>query len=197
MRENKEIDELIKNPDAFKQARKKSMQPGQKLNFASVEHEVKAFIENAYAQNYFAPNRIVPKKERSNWRFTAKRLVNQVTELSGEERYAAACASLMVELYALSSYASDHYVFASGEPFDTIKIDQPTFLKRVILMKKQVENPEQWIPEILNMITEDTTAWDITFEALAVTFVETLTNAPLKETAIKYADDMIRKRKSA
>ena len=40
---------------------------------SELELELEEFLSDAYAQNYFAPNRFVPKSERPKWRFKVKR----------------------------------------------------------------------------------------------------------------------------
>ncbi|WP_088049431.1 hypothetical protein [Virgibacillus dakarensis] len=196
VREGKELDELIQDPDAFKKARKGTKQYVKNLDFASVEREVRSFIKNAREQNYIAPNRIIPKKERSNWRFTAKRLIEQVMEISNQDKHAKVSTSLMEDLYKLFCYASGHYVFASDEPFYTIKIPQPEFLKRVVMMKKRVDEPKKWIPESLSLMLDyDLDPVEVT-ASLSEAFFETLDNAPLKEEVVKQADHLLQKKES-
>ncbi|MCJ7841282.1 hypothetical protein MUB24_10290 [Lederbergia sp. NSJ-179] len=192
MREEKEIDQLISDPQAFK--KKKTKQKQQLPNFDVIERETEAFIENARAQNYVAPNRVISKKERSNWRFTAKRLVEQITAISHQPEHRKACASLLEELYKLFCYASGHYVFASDEPFYTIKIPREDFLKRVILLKKDVEDPEKWIFDSLNLVLEHGADRYTLTSSLLEVLLSTLSNAPLKEKMVQIADRMLQKK---
>lgn len=196
VREGKEIDQLINNPDAFKKARKNTKQSTKNLDFTNVDKEVRLFIKNAYDQNYFTPNRMIPKKERSNWRFTAKRLVNQLMELSGQEEHVKACTSLMEELYKLFCYASGHYVFTSQEPFHTINSSQPQFFKQVVMMKKRVDEPREWIHDSLRLMLDNGTDRDTPSEFLSEALLEALTNAPLKEEAVKIADNLLQEKEA-
>ncbi|WP_449354095.1 hypothetical protein ACUL41_12140 [Virgibacillus natechei] len=191
MREEKQIDTLIDNPQIFKQEKKKGKQAKEKPDFASVEHEAKTFMKNAWAQNYFAPNREIPKKERSKWRFTAKRLVDQITELGREPEYRMECIHLLEDLYRLFSYASGHYVFSSDEPFYTMRIPQPDFLKRLISLKKEEQAPDKWISDSLQLIVNNENDPNTFYSELLESMIGMLNNAPLKEKAVQIAEELV------
>lgn len=192
VRENKEIDALIDDLEQFQSKRVKGN--NRNINFDELKHKVEQFIEDAYAQNYFAPNRKIPKKERSNWRITAKRLVNDVTTLANQPEYIKDCTILLEKMYILFCYASGHYVFKSEEPFYTIKIPQGDFLKRVILLKRQVEEPDKWIRGIMLLILDNDVDRNTLSETLLETLLEELNNAPLKERAINICEDLMKER---
>ena len=195
VKEDKGIDALIDNPTLFKAMHKKAQAEPQNIDFNQLDKEITQFIQYAEAQYYIAPNRIVPKKERSNWRFTAKRLVDQVTTLSSQPEYEKECTALLEKLYVLFCYASGHYVFASEEPFETLKIPQESFFKRVALLKKQTEEPEKWIREMLLLIIDNGLDYVTTSNVLMETLSELLTNAPLKERTVQICKDLIKERK--
>ncbi|GGJ91380.1 hypothetical protein GCM10007063_12540 [Lentibacillus kapialis] len=196
VRETKEIDNLIDNPDLFKTRKQNSKKAVQMPDLLSVEYKVKRFLENARAQNYIAPNRVIPKKERSNWRFTAKRLVDQLTVLSGQSEHVKACAYYLEEIYKLFCYASGHYVFASQEPFHTIRLPQPDFYNRVVSLKKQVEEPDTWIRESMLLILEHDHDHDILTISLSEVLLANLHNAPLKERAVSIAQHLVQEKEA-
>ena len=72
-RENLAIDELLKNPAATRAGAKQSKALAHSVDIDDLEPELEEFLSDAYARNYFAPNRFVPKSERPKWRFKAKR----------------------------------------------------------------------------------------------------------------------------
>lgn len=195
IREAKEIDQLIDNPGTTK-TKKGSTSKIQNTDFDSVESETSHFIEDARAQYYFAPNRLISKKERSNWRFTAKRIVEQVTEFSNQPEHAKACASLLEELYKLFCYASGHYVFASQEPFRAMKIPQGGFLKRVVLLKKRVDEPSVWIRESLLLIVENDSDHETPKRYLSQVMLGALNNAPLKEEAVRIGQNLLQEKEA-
>ncbi|MBY7143064.1 hypothetical protein KFZ56_08345 [Virgibacillus sp. NKC19-3] len=196
VREEKQIDTLIDNPQVFKQEKKKGKQAKEKPDFASVEDEAKTFMENAWEQNYFAPNREIPKKERSKWRFTAKRLVDQITELGREPEYRMECIHLLEELYRLFTYASGHVVFSSDEPFYTMRIPQLDFLNRLITLKKEEQVPDKWISDSLQLIAGNENNHNILPSELLGMMTGMLNNAPLKEKAGQIAEDLVYKKET-
>lgn len=191
VKEDTGIDRLIDHPHQFKAAKKTSQSVEQTVDFDMLRSEVELFIKNAYEQNYIAPNRIIAKKERSNWRFTAKRLVDQVTAFASQSNYEQQCAVLLEKLYILFCYASGHYVFTSEEPFRALKIPQEAFLNRVISLKKKVDQPNKWIREALLLIIDNGVDRETLTSTLLTTMIEHLTNAPLKEQAIRICEELI------
>lgn len=60
-------------------------------DFGELEKQIEIFIKNAYAQNYFAPNRIIPKAQRPKWRFLVKGYIKELqiilsAQLDGSNR---------------------------------------------------------------------------------------------------------------
>lgn len=196
MREAKEIDQLVDDASAFKTKKKSGNKVINNIDFDSVKVETENFIKDARAQYYFAPNRLISKKERSNWRFTAKRIVEQVTGFCNQPEHAKAGVSLLEELYKLFCYAACHYVFTSQEPFHTLKIPQEDFYKRVVLLKKQVEEPGVWIRDSLLLILENEIDYDTLKSSLSQVLLDTLNNAPLKEKAIRIGEDILGEKKA-
>lgn len=181
IKDGKNIDALIDNPTQFKETTKKVVVL---VDIDTLEREIECFTKHAYAQNYIAPNRIIPKKERSNWRTLAKRLIDQTMTLAEHEEHQGVCAILLEKLYRLFCHASSHYIFVSEEPFTTLKIPQSTFLQRVILLKKRVDAPQQWIQDSLVLILEQDTDPETSISNLLDILLEELTTTSLKEQAI-------------
>lgn len=73
IKEDRDIDAIISNPDAFKKGKKKAKKKQEPLpDMDELEFDIEDFIENAYKQYYFAPNSVVHKRQRSKWRFVVK-----------------------------------------------------------------------------------------------------------------------------
>jgi len=77
-RENLAIDELLKNPAATRAGAKQSKALAHSVDIDDLQPELEEFLSDAYARNYFAPNRFVPKSERPKWRFKAKRFFKEI-----------------------------------------------------------------------------------------------------------------------
>ncbi|GAA4075242.1 hypothetical protein [Amphibacillus indicireducens] len=194
-RDEKEIDALINDPEHFKKQKNSTKQDHAKIDFSTLVKEVNFFIENAYAQNYVVPNRIIPKKERSKWRFIAKRLVDQVLSFSSHPTHKQTCIEMLEELYKLFCYGSGHYVFASQEPFETIKISQGDFFEQIVLLKKSIEEPDRWLTDSLNLILTQSTATYTLPNCLLVILLGALNTAPLKERMIEITQQLLREKR--
>jgi hypothetical protein len=62
-REDLAIDELLKNPGAARAGAKQAKALAHRVDIDDLEAELEEFLSDAYAQNYFAPNRYVPKSD--------------------------------------------------------------------------------------------------------------------------------------
>ena len=60
--QKEEVDLIIQGVLAGEDAR--SVAKKDTISFEKLEQEIPVFLENAYAQNYFAPNRVIPKNQR-------------------------------------------------------------------------------------------------------------------------------------
>ncbi len=112
-------------------------------SFAELSDEINTFLENVYEQNYFVPNRAVPKKDRPKWRFLVKRYVKELDKITlDNEHYDEAC-NLLVKLYAMMCHACNYYLFATRDPFQSVGIEQFAFYSLVVnkvLSKSYCEN---------------------------------------------------------
>ena len=73
MAEEKGADRLPCDPQGFLKSAKTARLPALP-DIDMVEFDTREFLENARAQRYFAPNRIISKSERGKWRFVARQL---------------------------------------------------------------------------------------------------------------------------
>lgn len=194
VKDAKDIDALIDNPVQFKEKKKTVKATASTIDFKALKQEIELFIEHANAQYYIAPNRIVPKKDRSNWRIIVKRFIDQLTLAASNPEYQKDCADLFEKLYSLLVYATNHYIFVSEEPFYTLKIRQEEFLKRVIVLKKQVEFPKQWIRSTLQLILDYGVDRETLTSTLLQTLLEELPNAQLKEQAIDICEQLLQEK---
>ena len=60
---------------------KKVVKVEEKVDYRKLFNEVNRFLENAYNQCYYVPNRVVQKKDRPKWRFLVKRYVKDLEKV--------------------------------------------------------------------------------------------------------------------
>lgn len=179
--EEKQIDFLIENlPDSLSPKNRVTKQK-ELLDINEVRWETEEFIKNARAQNYFAPNQIIHKKDRPKWRFVVKRLYKSLMELSQNPEDLPETSRLLAELYKVMCQASRVYLFNTQDPFASAGIDQEEFYRNVVAVRAQTGTPEQWIKESLLLTLEPAVTLD---RYLMIVLIEMLKSAPLKELAI-------------
>ena len=81
-RQKEEVDLLIRDIFEGKEISKAVKQ--RVVNFDALELEITIFLQNACAQNYFAPNRTIPKNQRLKWRFLVKNYIKELMKIQGK-----------------------------------------------------------------------------------------------------------------
>lgn len=104
------------------------------VRFDELKEQITVFIENAYAQNYLAPNRVVPKSQRPKWRFLVKNYIKELQKISVEDENYAESVKLLTDIYCTICYACNYYLFSTDDAFRSIGWDQ-TELFRVLVKK--------------------------------------------------------------
>lgn len=127
-----EVDEIIINVLNGNEAT--AAKKAKAVNFEELEMEIRLFLENAYAQNYFAPNRAVPKNQRSKWRFLVKGYIKELQEIPLENENYEMSVKLLNELYQMLCEACNYYLFSTDDPFRSVGMKQPEIFE--ILVKR-------------------------------------------------------------
>lgn len=102
------------------------------LGFEDLEKQITEFIKNAYAQNYFAPNRIIPKNQRPKWRFLVKNFIRELEKIPLESDNYSKSVKLLADLYHLICKACNYYLFSADDPFRSIGWSQPDFFQLLV-----------------------------------------------------------------
>jgi hypothetical protein len=123
-REDLAIDELLKSPGAARAAAKQAKALAHSVDMDDLEAELEEFLSDAYAQNYFAPNRYVPKSERPKWRFKVKRFFKEINAAVVQPGSIERASDLLEKLYQMLCYACDFILFSAYDPFQSVGIAQ-------------------------------------------------------------------------
>ncbi len=99
------------------------------LDFDAFEQEVLDFIANAKAQNYLAPNRIIPKNQRSKWRFLVKNYIKALEKIQLEDPNYDRAVILLEAIYKLMCHENINNIcdfillvyFVLAEPEEGVK----------------------------------------------------------------------------
>lgn len=133
--QKEEVDQLICDILAGKSAKESGKK--EEISFEELEQQIKEFIKNAYEQNYFIPNQIIPKHQRPKWRFLVKGYIKELEKITAENEYYSRMVKLLTDLYHLICEACNYYLFSTDDPFRSIGWKQSDLFQ--ILVKKTFE----------------------------------------------------------
>ncbi|MBI4626957.1 MAG: hypothetical protein HY736_27515 [Verrucomicrobia bacterium] len=193
--ETKGADRLLADPAGFLQtARVKK--PPELPDLEMLEFETEEFLDNAANQRYFAPNKIIPKGQRSRWRFLAKRLYQDWWLLAAQPESQVAAAKALEDLYRILCHGSEVWMFSSTEPFHVIGVPRQEFFSQLILIKAQFLSANEWISQALSLMLDVKSTESTTVEMHGA-FLSLLTTAELKESALQILTRELGKSSSA
>lgn len=105
---------------------------GTSVDFETLAQQITEFIDNAYAGNYLAPNRIIPKSQRPKWRFLVKNFIKELAKVPLDSADYEKSVKLLTDLYALICTACNYYLFSTEDAFRSIGWEQPDFFALVV-----------------------------------------------------------------
>lgn len=187
-REEHQTDKMITDMHQLKVDKKKAPP---KRPFADLAAEIHDFIVLAKEQYYFKPNRLIPKKERSNWRFTVINFVKELDSYTPSDPNYAASTDLFIDLYEILSYASAYWTFVSDEPFAAIKITQREFIEKICLRLFHKEYNEMNIERILTLVLESPTDRESLTSYNLEGILSHLSTNPVKELTLEVIDRLL------
>lgn len=138
MREDKDIDELLKDVHAYLSIGKAEKAQGKQIDIEEIKPKVELFLDYAYKQYYFAPNSYVHKRERPKWRFIVKSFINDLQTFPIDDPQGKTATNLLAKLYEMLSYACAYYIFNTENPFSSVGIGQSELLD--IVVKRMLGN---------------------------------------------------------
>ncbi len=86
--------------------------------------QIDLFIDNVRAGYYYKSNTVIPKNERSKWRFTAKDFIKKLNEVPAGSSYYVRSGEYLGKLYRLLSDGSSLAFFTSEDPFRSVGMAQ-------------------------------------------------------------------------
>lgn len=101
-------------------------------DFEELSQQIYDFMFNAYAGNYFAPNRLIPKSQRPKWRFMVKDFIKELTKIPADSENYEKSVKLLTDLYKLICAACNTYLFSTEDPFRSIGWGQADLFALVV-----------------------------------------------------------------
>lgn len=186
-KEDYDVDSYIDNSGK----KKKSSKPEKEIRLQQLEIEVNTFIENARNQYYLIPNRVIPKKERSKWRFKVKRWYKELTNKKRNDENLELQSKLLCNLYELICESCGYEYFSAYDPFQSIGIEQSTFYLSVIHMLQESEGKTDTLKPSIELIINNYLNRYTLYSELMVDLIGTLDNVDLKYKGVKISEDLI------
>lgn len=129
-KEQFDIDGMVASPGKKSGPVKKN----EELSILEMGNEIKSFVANARGMCYISPNRFVPKKERSTWRFKAKKWYKELIKTNRADENLELQASLLKDLYELLCESCEYQYFTAFDTFESVGVAQTEFLASLIDM---------------------------------------------------------------
>jgi len=126
VKEDHGIDDMICSPASKRKNRKSEVVP----HIEALESETERFVSNAYNYYYYIANPVVPKHERSQWRFTVLRLFKNINHAVAMEANVAKAAELLEKLYVMLCYSCRYTLFSAYDSFQSVGVSQEDFFER-------------------------------------------------------------------
>ena len=184
VKEDYDIDKFIEDIN------NKTKKEEKKVSFDDLCSEMRYFLDCAKAGFYSSPNKVVPKKERSNWRFKAKRYYKELTKTIPITDIGVKSTKLLIELYELVSRGTNTLVFTNWDTFRALGVSQTEYfdmlLKRVLSTGESINNIKVCI-DLLDNCKDP----DVLDEFLINIFIDNLRTEESKLTAINLLDEKV------
>jgi len=178
-RQKEEVDQIISN--IFEGRNENKSKKEEILDFKALEAQITEFLKNAYAQNYFAPNRIIPKSQRPKWRFLVKNYIKELEKIPTKDENYAEAAKLLTDIYRLICEACNYYLFSTDDPFRSIGWEQQDLFQLVVKKNFGMGYPREKIAELLCYATSG----GLSRESLHI-YQESVLLAELRTSDVKY-----------
>src|SRR5262245_33253249 len=186
VKEDHGIDDMICSPASKRNDRKSEVVP----DIGALASETERFVSNAYKDYYYIPNSVVPKRERSQWRFIVLRLFKNINHAATSEATVAKAAELLEKLYVMLCYSYRYTLFSAYDSFQSVGVSQEDFFRAVLRHKRSYENPREFVQNSIELALKHDlnryTLYDDLLEAI-VAFLDT---SDLKQIAIATCDEM-------
>ena len=93
---------------------------GKSVSMEQLKAQIDRFVENAENGLYYSPNRTVPKKKRSNWRFEAKSYWEGLFTIDGQSDDYTDAQKYLLKMYDILARGTGIYIFRSTDTFHAV-----------------------------------------------------------------------------
>lgn len=189
-----ELDETI--TDILKGREPQKAEKAEPINFESLESEIAMFVENAYAQNYFAPNRVIPKSQRPKWRFLVKNYIKELERIPVEGDSYPRAVKCLEDLYGVLCYGCNYYIFSTEDPFRSVGWRQPELFHMLVKKTFSMGYSKENMSRLLLRACTGGLSRESLHEGNMIALLSELKTTDVKYMAIDTARELIKERKA-
>ncbi len=186
-KEDYDLDSYINNPSS----KTKKNTTRATLTLEDLDEAVTSFIESARALYYLMPNRVVPKKERSTWRFKVKKWHKELTNTKRKDKDLAKQSKLLTNLYELLCEACTSQYFTAYDPFQSVGVEQTVFYHNVIALLHEEKGKLETVRKSIELIMNNSLNRYTLYSSLMEVLIATYESSDLKYKAIEISEKMI------
>lgn len=124
------------------------------VDFNELKEEIIYFLSCVDNDLYCSPNRIISKKDRSNWRFKVKRYYKTLNLIDPSTNDGETATSLLIELFKRMSIGSNRLLFTNWETFKALGVSQADFYKNLYnrIKNSKILNVEDKLKKIYDLL---------------------------------------------
>lgn len=151
-KEEYDIDEFIKNINKQNKIAKKE----EPLSFEALAKEINYFISCVDNNLYSSPNKIIPKKDRSNWRFKVKKYYKELINIPESSEDYEMATHFLINIFKRLSIGSSYLLFSNWNTFKAVSIQQSDYyyvLVKRILRNYSIDNLKECV-DLLEIIRD-------------------------------------------
>ncbi len=190
LREEKGIDNVLNDFSTHKSKIKPAQLVESDIDVEALKREIEIFVEHAYKQYYFAPNKFVHKSERENWKVTIKSYLKDLQKVPVDSDMNFLATELLFKLYAMLSYACSYYIFKTESPFRAVGIKQVTMLETLIARRLRSGVTPNNIKSVISLVIDHGGDRVTSHETLIWTLIQLLKTPDLKMVTAEQCDMM-------
>lgn len=124
------------------------------VDFNELKEEIIYFLRCVDNDLYCSPNRIISKKDRSNWRFKVKRYYKTLNLIDPSTNDGETATSLLIELFKRMSIGSNRLLFTNWETFKALGVSQADYYENLYnrIKRSKILDAEDKIKKMYELI---------------------------------------------
>lgn len=163
------------------------------INCTELFSEIEEFEANAYARNYFIPNRVIPKKERPKWRFKAKRYIKDLMAIPCSHKEFKTATDYLIKIYNVLRHGCEYYIFSTEDPFQSVGFEQEYLFNGIVERMIQANPDVNTMQDLIDMIVGNGYSYECTHDYLYAILDMTIKNPIYRTMMVEAARNRLSK----